>query len=154
MMHVPYRGSAPMMTDLIGGQISMAFDANAEHRCRRCDSGKVRALGARHGGALRALPNLPTLQEQGMKGFECYTWNAIMAPAGTPQPIVDRLAAAIKKAMEDPAVHQATPGGRRRSDAGPQSAGDRRLRQGGAGEMGADHQGIGRTGRLTASRGR
>jgi len=53
---------------------------------------------------LRTLPNLPTLQEQGIKGFECYTWNAILAPAGTPQPIVDRLEGAIRKSLEDPIV--------------------------------------------------
>jgi tripartite-type tricarboxylate transporter receptor subunit TctC len=53
---------------------------------------------------MRAMPDLPTLQEQGMKGFECYTWNAILAPAGTPQPIVERLSGAINKAMQDPAV--------------------------------------------------
>ena len=53
---------------------------------------------------MRAMPELPTLQEQGLKGFECYTWNAILAPAGTPQPIVDRLSEAINKALADPAV--------------------------------------------------
>ena len=50
------------------------------------------------------MPNLPTMQEQGLKGFECYTWNAIMAPAGTPQSIVEKLNAAIQKALADPAV--------------------------------------------------
>jgi tripartite-type tricarboxylate transporter receptor subunit TctC len=53
---------------------------------------------------MRAMPELPTLQEQGLKGFECYTWNAILAPADTPQPIVDRLSEAINKALDDPAV--------------------------------------------------
>ena len=53
---------------------------------------------------MRAMPELPTLQEQGLKGFECYTWNAILAPAGTPQPIIDKLSAAIIKALEDPTV--------------------------------------------------
>jgi tripartite-type tricarboxylate transporter receptor subunit TctC len=50
------------------------------------------------------MPNLPTLQEQGLKGFECYTWNAIMAPTGTPQPIVEKLNAAIQKALQDASV--------------------------------------------------
>jgi tripartite-type tricarboxylate transporter receptor subunit TctC len=53
---------------------------------------------------MRAMPELPTLQEQGLKGFECYTWNAILAPADTPQPIVDRLSEAINKALDDPVV--------------------------------------------------
>ena len=103
MLHVPYRGSAPMMSDLIGGQISMAFDANPSI-LPQVLAGKVRALGAGMAERMRAKPDLPTLQEQGMKGFECYTWNAILAPAGTPQPIVDRLEASIKKSMEDPIV--------------------------------------------------
>ena len=53
---------------------------------------------------MRVLPNLPTLQEQGLKGFECYTWNAILAPAGTPPSIVEKLAGAIKVALDDPNV--------------------------------------------------
>jgi tripartite-type tricarboxylate transporter receptor subunit TctC len=103
MLHVPYRGSAPMMSDLIGGQISMAFDANPS-ALPQVQAGTIRALGAGMAERMRAMPDLPTLQEQGMKGFECYTWNAILAPAGTPQPIVERLSGAINKAMEDPAV--------------------------------------------------
>lgn len=103
MLHVPYRGSAPMMTDLVGGQISMAFDANPSI-LPQVLGGKVRALGAGMADRMKALPSLPTLQEQGLKGFECYTWNAILAPAGTPQPIVDRLEGAIRTSLEDPAV--------------------------------------------------
>jgi tripartite-type tricarboxylate transporter receptor subunit TctC len=53
---------------------------------------------------MRAMPELATLHEQGLKGFDCYTWNAILAPAGTPPAIVDKLAAAIIKALEDPVV--------------------------------------------------
>jgi tripartite-type tricarboxylate transporter receptor subunit TctC len=53
---------------------------------------------------IRAMPQLPTLQEQGLKGFECYTWNAILAPAGTPQAIVDRLSESIGTALADPAI--------------------------------------------------
>ena len=101
--HVPYRGSAPMMNDLIGGQISMAFDATPSAG-PQVESGTIRALGGGMAERLRTMPNLPTMQEQGLKGFECYTWNAILAPAGTPQPIVDRLNDAISKAMDDPAV--------------------------------------------------
>lgn len=101
--HVPYRGSAPMMSDLIGGQIAMAFDANPSI-LPQVHGGKVRALGAGMAQRMRAMPSLPTLQEQGFKGFECYTWNAIMAPGKTPKPIVDRLADAINKSLADPAV--------------------------------------------------
>jgi tripartite-type tricarboxylate transporter receptor subunit TctC len=56
---------------------------------------------------LSAMPNLPTLQEQGIKGFECYTWNALLAPAGTPMPIVNKLNGAINDALADPKVSDA-----------------------------------------------
>ena len=101
--HVPYRGSAPMMGDLVGGQISMAFDATPT-AMPQAQSGAIRALGAGTAERMRAMPELATLQEQGLKGFDCYTWNAILAPAGTPPAIVDKLAAAIIKALEDPVV--------------------------------------------------
>jgi tripartite-type tricarboxylate transporter receptor subunit TctC len=103
IVHVPYRGSAPMMADLVGGQISMVFDATPT-ALPQVQTGAIRALGAGMAGRMRTLPDLPTLQEQGLKGFECYTWNAILAPAGTPAPIVERLSAAIARAMDDPAV--------------------------------------------------
>jgi tripartite-type tricarboxylate transporter receptor subunit TctC len=103
IVHVPYRGSAPMMSDLVGGQISMAFDATPT-AMPQAQSGAIRAIGAGMATRMRAMPELPTLQEQGLKGFECYTWNAILAPADTPQPIVDRLSEAINKALADPAV--------------------------------------------------
>ena len=136
------------MKDLIGGQISMAFDATPSAG-PQVESGAIRALGGGMAQRLRTMPNLPTMQEQGIKGFECYTWNAILAPAGTPQPIVERLSAAMQKAMDDPAVIKRlqevgvdpTPG------RGPKETAD--VHQGGAGEMGADHQGLGRAGELT-----
>ena len=106
IVHVPYKGSAPMDTDLLGGQISMAFDATPTAMPLAL-AGKVRALGAGMATRIPAMPNLPTLQEQGIKGFECYTWNAILAPAGTPKPIVDKLNAAINKSLADPKVSAA-----------------------------------------------
>jgi tripartite-type tricarboxylate transporter receptor subunit TctC len=101
--HVPYRGSAPMMGDLVGGQISMAFDATPS-AMPQVQSGAIRALGAGMAQRMRMMPDLPTLQEQGIAGYECYTWNAILAPAGTPQPIIDKLSTGILKALEDPTV--------------------------------------------------
>jgi tripartite-type tricarboxylate transporter receptor subunit TctC len=103
IVHVPYRGSAPMMSDLVGGQISMAFDATPT-ALPQAQSGAIRALGAGMARRMRAMPELPTLQEQGLPGFECYTWNAILAPAGTPQPVVDRLSEAMSQALADAAV--------------------------------------------------
>jgi len=104
--HVPYKGSAPMDTDLMGGQITMAFDATPT-ALPLAKSGKLRALGAGMAKRVAAMPDLPTLQEQGLTGYECYTWNALLAPAGTPKPIVDKLNAAINKALADPAVSSA-----------------------------------------------
>jgi tripartite-type tricarboxylate transporter receptor subunit TctC len=106
MVHVPYKGSAPMDTDLLGGQIAIAFDATPTAMPLAL-AGKVRALGAGMATRIPSMPNLPTLQEQGIKGYECYTWNAIIAPAGTPKPIVDKLNAAINRALADPKVSSA-----------------------------------------------
>ena len=104
--HVPYKGSAPMDTDLMGGQIAMAFDATPT-AMPLARSGKLRALGAGMAKRVAAMPDLPTLQEQGLPGFECYTWNAFLAPAGTPKPIVAKLNAAINQALANPAVSSA-----------------------------------------------
>ena len=103
VVHVPYRGSAPMMNDLIGGQISMAFDATPT-ALPQALSGTIRALGAGMAERMRALPTLETLQEQGLMGFECYTWNAILAPANTPRPFIARLNRAMNQAVDDPQV--------------------------------------------------
>jgi tripartite-type tricarboxylate transporter receptor subunit TctC len=104
--HVPYKGSAPMDTDLMGGQIAMAFDPTPT-AMPLAKSGKLHALGAGMAKRVAAMPDLPTLQEQGLPGFECYTWNVLLAPAGTPKPIVDKLNAAINEALADPAVSSA-----------------------------------------------
>jgi tripartite-type tricarboxylate transporter receptor subunit TctC len=101
--HVPYRGSSQLMKDLIAGQISMAFDATPSAG-PQVESGAIRALGGGMAQRMRTMPDLPTLQEQGISGFECYTWNAILAPANTPRPIIERLNAAMQEAMADNAV--------------------------------------------------
>jgi tripartite-type tricarboxylate transporter receptor subunit TctC len=103
MTHVPYRGSAPMDTDLIGGQIAMAFDA-APTAMPLAKAGQIRAIGAGMNTRMKGMPDLPTLDELGLKGYECYTWNVILAPAGTPQPAVDKLNKAINEALADPKV--------------------------------------------------
>ena len=103
MVHVPYRGSAPMMADLVGGQIAIAFDA-LPTVLPQVQAGKIRAIGGGMATRARAMPDLPTLQEQGVSGFECYTWNAILAPAKTPGPVVTALSDAINKALADPVI--------------------------------------------------
>ena len=115
--HVPYKGSAPMDTDLLGGQIVMAFDATPT-ALPLAQSGKLHALGAGMLKRLAALPDLPTLDEQGLKGYECYTWNAILAPAGTPKPIVDKLNAADQQGARRSGGVVRPGKGRHQSDAG------------------------------------
>lgn len=102
-VHVPYRGSAPMIADLMGGQIAFAFDA-LPTVLPQVQAGKIRAIGGAMARRARAMPDLPTLQEQGVPGYECYTWNAILAPARTPAPIVRQLSAAINKALDDATI--------------------------------------------------
>ena len=101
--HVPYRGSGPMMNDLAAGQIPMAFDGTPTI-LPQIQAGTVRALAMGTAARARAMPDLATMQEQGFPGFECYTWNAIFAPAKTPKPIVAQLAAAINTALDDKSV--------------------------------------------------
>src|SRR5436190_4463933 len=103
IVHVPYRGSAPMMSDLVGGQLCMAFHATPT-AMPQAQPACIRAIGAGMATRMRAMPELPTLQEQGLAGFECYTWTALIAPAKTPQPIIDRLSGAIDQALVDPIV--------------------------------------------------
>jgi tripartite-type tricarboxylate transporter receptor subunit TctC len=100
LLHVPYRGSSAMMNDLVTGQVQMAFDGTPT-ALPQIRSGALKALGAGMATRARALPDLPTLQEQGLKGFECYTWNAIFAPAKTPPAIVAQLAQAINRSLAD-----------------------------------------------------
>ena len=101
--HVPYRGSSPMINDLAAGQIPMAFDG-LPTVLPQVQAGTIRAIGAGTATRARAMPDLPTLQEQGIKGYECYTWNGIFAPAKTPKPIVAKLSEAVLAALSDPAV--------------------------------------------------
>ena len=88
--HVPYRGSGPMMNDLSAGQIPMAFDGMPTV-LPQVQAGTIRAIGMGTTTRARAMPDLPTLEEQGMKGFECYFWVTFFAPAKTPKPIITKL---------------------------------------------------------------
>lgn len=103
IVHAPYRGSAPMMNDLSSGQLPIAFDV-LQTIWPQIQAGAVRALA--NGGATRAvqLPDLPTVAEQGLAGFECYSWGVLFAPAKTPARIVATLHQALVKAVDDPSV--------------------------------------------------
>ena len=101
--HVPYKGSGPMMNDLVAGQIPIAFDGMPT-ALPQIQAGAIKPLGGGMTKRARAMPDLPTLDEQGFKGFDCYTWNIIFAPAKTPEAIVAQLSAAVQKSLEDDTV--------------------------------------------------
>src|SRR4051812_3741130 len=99
VIHVPYKGSAPALTDLMGGQVAMIFDNTALNYVK---SGKIRALAVTTKDRLSVMPDVPTLQEAGVPGYELAAWQGVIAPAGTPRPVVDKLNAAIVKLLHEP----------------------------------------------------
>lgn len=101
--HVPYRGSGPMMTDLSAGQIQMAFDGMPTV-LPQLQAGTVRGIGMGTTSRASVLPDLPTMDELGMKGFECYFWVTVLAPAKTPEPIITKLAGVLNQTLADPAI--------------------------------------------------
>ena len=105
MIHVPYKGSGPAIIDLIGGQIMM-FNDNEPSILPQIKSGKVRALAVTGPQRSRALPEVPTMEEAGYKGFVVEPWFGFMAPKGTPQPVVDKLNAAFNAALANPRVRK------------------------------------------------
>ncbi|AGW94257.1 tripartite tricarboxylate transporter substrate binding protein [Cupriavidus sp. DF5525] len=106
MLHVPYKGSGPAMTDLIGGQVlSMVETVPAAQAYVK--SGKLRALAVTSSERVSALPEVPTANEAGLKDFEVSSMFGIVAPAGTPAPVIDRLSSDLKKILAEPEV-QAT----------------------------------------------
>ena len=90
LLHVPYKGTGPALTDLLGGQITMMF-SQVSSALPHIQSGKLRALGVASLKRSRVLPAVPTIAEQGMPRFEAVSWYALMAPAGTPEEIINRL---------------------------------------------------------------
>ena len=103
---VPYRGTAPAMTDLIGGQLDMLCDA-AGAAAPQLERGVVSAAGVTTLERSSLLPNVPTLQEQGVAGFKFLNFTALYAPKGTPQPIVSTLNDMVRQAIDDPAYRAA-----------------------------------------------
>ncbi len=99
LIHIPYKGSGPLATDLLGGQITMSFDT-VTPVLPHIRSGKLRALAVTTGKRSPALPDVPTLDEGGLKGFNLGTWFGVLAPAATPREIVSRLNADIVKIIE------------------------------------------------------
>ena len=99
MVHIPYKGSAPAVVDLLAGRIQLMFD-NLASALPNIRAGKVRALAVTTLKRATFLPDAPTLDESGLKGFDMTTWWGLMAPAKTPQAAVDRLAAEAAKALQ------------------------------------------------------
>lgn len=102
MTHVPYKGGAPAVADLVAGQVHMYF-GNASELIQHSRSGKIRLLGVSSERRAPQLPDVPAIAET-YPGFRTLTWNALFAPAGTPRPVVDRIAAEVQKAVRDPAI--------------------------------------------------
>ena len=106
LLHVPYKGSADAFRDLLGGQIPMMF-VPANIAAPYVKDGRVRALGASRTRRSAVLPDVPTLDELGLRGFEVATWQGVLAPKGTPKAIVDRLHAALVQTANSKEVIQA-----------------------------------------------
>jgi tripartite-type tricarboxylate transporter receptor subunit TctC len=98
IVHVPYRGGAPAITDLIAGHVDVMFES-LQSIAPFARDGKVRALGVSGAARSPAFPELPTIAEAGVPGYLAPTWTGVIAPAGVPRPIVDKLNAAINKAL-------------------------------------------------------
>lgn len=103
MTHVPYKGRASAIPDLLGGRVTMMFD-NMPSSLPLVKEGKLRALGVTSLKRSPAAPEIPTIAEQGLPGFEAVSWFALFAPAATPRPVVDRLQAEVKKILTSPDV--------------------------------------------------
>jgi tripartite-type tricarboxylate transporter receptor subunit TctC len=100
--HVPYRGTGPELVDLLAGQVQLTID-NLPAILPHIKTGALRALAISTAQRWPALPDLPTISEAGLPGYAAISWQMVAAPAGTPRPILDRMAAAITKAAHDPA---------------------------------------------------
>jgi len=105
MVHVPYRGGALAMQDLLAGQVDLMF-ADPATGVPQAQAGKARALGVSSATRLPAAPDIPTVAEAGLPGFEMVSWQLIAAPAGTPEPIVAKLNTALKAVMAEPDVQK------------------------------------------------
>ena len=101
MLHVPYKGNSQSLVDVMGGQVTMMFD-QVSTSAAHVRGGKLRALGVTTLSRSPLFPDLPTLDEQGLSGFNDVTWNGYVAPAGTPRAVLARLHAEIGKAVNQP----------------------------------------------------
>jgi tripartite-type tricarboxylate transporter receptor subunit TctC len=103
MVHVPYKGTAPALTDLIGGRVDLFFD-NISSSLSQYRAGRIKVLAVATPSRVPALPDVPTLAESGLPGFQAGTWMAFAAPPKTPMPIAAAISRAIAEAVRDPEV--------------------------------------------------
>ena len=102
---IPYSGTGPAMNALLGGQVDLLCDQTTQ-TVPMIKDGRVKVYGVTTLTRLSALPNVPTLSEQGLKGFEVKVWHGMYAPKGTPAPVLEKINAALRTAMQDPMVKQ------------------------------------------------
>ena len=103
MQHIPYKGAGPALNDVIGNQVPIMFD-NLPSSSSHIKAGTLRALAVTTAARAPSFPDVPMVAESGIPGYETYTWNALFAPAKTPNEVVMRLNASANKALKDPAV--------------------------------------------------
>jgi len=103
LLHVPYKGGGPALTDVIAGQVPLFF-ANVASSLQHIKAGKLKPLAVTSGTRSPVLPSVPTMQEAGVASYEVYEWNAAFVPSGTPPAIVDKLANALQKVMNNTEV--------------------------------------------------
>jgi tripartite-type tricarboxylate transporter receptor subunit TctC len=101
MVHVPYKGAAPALTDLLGGQVSVYF-ASGPVAAGQLKGGRIRAIAVTGGKRSPTMPEVPTVAESGLPGFDASSWYGVLAPAGTPKEIITKLHAESVKAMQSP----------------------------------------------------
>ncbi|HEV7266584.1 MAG TPA: tripartite tricarboxylate transporter substrate binding protein [Falsiroseomonas sp.] len=105
LIHVPFRGSAPMITEILAGRVDLAVD-NLPSSLPHIREGRMKALAVTSEQRVPALPNVPTTREAGFPQVDASAWFGIQAPAGTPQPVLDRLSQALQAVLQDPAVRE------------------------------------------------
>lgn len=105
MTHVPYKGSAPALTDVMGGQVDLMFDTMLSSM-PHVKGGKLKALGVTSAQRSAVAPDLPTVAESGLPGYEAIAWNGLLAPAGTPKEVIERLNTELKAVLESPDIRQ------------------------------------------------
>jgi tripartite-type tricarboxylate transporter receptor subunit TctC len=106
IVHIPYRGSSGARTDVLGGQVDMMFDA-VTTMTEHVKAGKVKAMGTTGAARSSVMPEVPTLAEAGVPKYEATIWLGLMAPTGTPRPVLDRLSTEVNKIVNAPEVKEA-----------------------------------------------